>query len=303
MQPETHRYAAIDVGSNAIRLLLARVWQTEKSVLQVKKDTFFRMPLRLGTESFAENKLSRETKFKLMHTMMSFGHAIKAYQPEEVLAYATSAMRELKNGDRIVKEIKKKSNIDLEIISGQKEADIIYGNHIENMIADASNFLYIDVGGGSTELTFYSKGVSKNSKSFKIGTVRMLKGLIDKETWETMREWVIKTTVSIKNIEGIGSGGNIAKIRSLVLDDKYGQEVSYKKIKKIEEKLQKLTYDQRIYEMGLKPDRADVIVPACKIYRSVMQWGNIKKIFVPSIGLVDGMIIALYERVLKKKEF
>ncbi len=302
MTPKTHRYATIDVGSNAIRLLMARVWE-ENGNPKVKKDTFFRMPLRLGEEAFAQHKLSRETKAKLTDTIVGFGCLIKAYQPEGVLAYATSAMRELHDGQKIVQELKKKSGVDLEIISGEKEANIIYGNHVEKMISDTDNFLYVDVGGGSTELTLYSKGVSTYSRSFEIGTVRMLQGLMDDQVWKEMKKWLKGVTKGIDDIEGIGSGGNIAKIHQLLFTNNLDKTVSYKKLKKLEKKLANLTYQQRIYEMDLKPDRADVIVPACAIYRRVMKWARIDKMFVPAMGLVDGMVISLYKKYLKKNNF
>ena len=299
--PKIHRYATIDVGSNAIRLLLARVWE-ENGEPKVKKDTFFRMPLRLGEEAFTNHKLSKETKSKLLNTMVGFGCLIRAYCPEGMLAYATSAMRELKNGQKIAKEIKKKSGIDLKIISGEKEANIIYSNHVEKMITDANHFLYVDVGGGSTELTLYSKGVSTSSRSFKIGTVRILKGLVEEQVWKEMKEWIQQSTEELVDIEGIGSGGNIGKIHKLLFTGGLDKTVSYKKIKKLEEKLTNLTYKERIFQMDLKPDRADVIVPACTIYRQVMKWARIDKMFVPSMGLVDGMVVSLYERYLKKDE-
>jgi exopolyphosphatase/guanosine-5'-triphosphate,3'-diphosphate pyrophosphatase len=288
------KFAAIDIGSNAVRLLLSRVFENG-NLPYFKKESLIRMPLRLGDEAFTRHRISDQKAEMLVNTMIGFQHLIEAYQPLDYLACATSAMREVENDGDIVKQIKQRSGIDLQIIDGKMEAEMIYANHFEEKLDKTKSYLYIDVGGGSTELTFFARGKAQTSLSFNIGTVRILENLVADEAWQEMKRW-IKTTVAIReNVVAIGSGGNINKIFSLAMQ-KTGKPLSYKKLREMYNSLDFYTYEERIKVLGLKPDRADVIIPASRIYTSVMKWGKISKIYVPEIGLADGIIHVLYEK-------
>jgi exopolyphosphatase/guanosine-5'-triphosphate,3'-diphosphate pyrophosphatase len=293
------KFASIDIGSNAIRLLLTKVFENGSGPV-FKKDSLVRMPIRLGKDVFTTKKVSKEKIDNLVNTMIAFKYLIDAYKPIDYMACATSAMREAENGSEIVKLIKKKSGIEVEIIDGKREAEIIYENHIAERLNPKENYLYIDVGGGSTELTLISNTEIINSQSFDIGTVRMLEDKVTKKHWQEMQRWLEQNTSSYKSISGIGSGGNINKMFKMAL--KGGDDpLTYKNIKNICKELKTYTYEQRITKLGLRPDRADVIIPAAKIYISVMKWAGIKKLYVPQIGLSDGIIHVLYEEQKRKK--
>lgn len=293
------KFASIDIGSNAIRLLLTKVFENGSGPV-FKKDSLVRMPIRLGKDVFTTKKVSKEKIDNLVNTMIAFKYLIDAYKPIDYMACATSAMREAENGSEIVKLIKKKSGIDVEIIDGKREAEIIYENHIAERLNPKENYLYIDVGGGSTELTLISNTEIINSQSFDIGTVRILEDKVTKKHWQEMQRWLEQNTSSYKSISGIGSGGNINKMFKMAL--KGGDDpLTYKNIKNICKELKTYTYEQRITKLGLRPDRADVIIPAAKIYISVMKWAGIKKLYVPQIGLSDGIIHVLYEEQKRKK--
>lgn len=293
------KFASIDIGSNAIRLLLTKVFENGSGPV-FKKDSLVRMPIRLGKDVFTTKKVSREKIDNLVNTMIAFKYLIDAYKPIDYMACATSAMREAENGSEIVKLIKKKSGIEVEIIDGKREAEIIYENHIAERLNPKENYLYIDVGGGSTELTLISNTEIINSQSFDIGTVRILEDKVTKKHWQEMQRWLEQNTSSYKSISGIGSGGNINKMFKMAL--KGGDDpLTYKNIKNICKELKTYTYEQRITKLGLRPDRADVIIPAAKIYISVMKWAGIKKLYVPQIGLSDGIIHVLYEEQKRKK--
>lgn len=293
------KFASIDIGSNAIRLLFTKVFENGSGPV-FKKDSLVRMPIRLGKDVFTTKKVSREKIDNLVNTMIAFKYLIDAYKPIDYMACATSAMREAENGSEIVKLIKKKSGIEVEIIDGKREAEIIYENHIAERLNPKENYLYIDVGGGSTELTLISNTEIINSQSFDIGTVRILEDKVTKKHWQEMQRWLEQNTSSYKSISGIGSGGNINKMFKMAL--KGGDDpLTYKNIKNICKELKTYTYEQRITKLGLRPDRADVIIPAAKIYISVMKWAGIKKLYVPQIGLSDGIIHVLYEEQKRKK--
>ncbi|HSG30823.1 MAG TPA: exopolyphosphatase [Thermodesulfobacteriota bacterium] len=293
------KFASIDIGSNAIRLLLTKVFENGSGPV-FKKDSLVRMPIRLGKDVFTTKKVSKEKIDNLVNTMIAFKYLIDAYKPIDYMACATSAMREAENGSEIVKLIKKKSGIEVEIIDGKREAEIIYENHIAERLNPKENYLYIDVGGGSTELTLISNTEIINSQSFDIGTVRILEDKVTKKHWQEMQRWLEQNTSSYKSISGIGSGGNINKMFKMAL--KGGDDpLTYKNIKNICKELKTYTYEQRITKLGLRPDRADVIIPAAKIYISVMKWAGIKKLYVPQIGLSDGIIHVLYEEQKRKK--
>ena len=232
--------------------------------------------------------------------MIAFKHLIKAYHPLNYMACATSAMRESTNKKKIIAKVKKKAGVEIEIIDGQREAEIIYTNHIAENLDRNGNYFYIDVGGGSTEITLISESNIVNSQSFNVGTVRLLKNQVEESEWQKMKEWLNDQTLYYKLIEGIGSGGNINKIYNMT-SKKNGKPINRNDIKNIYKKLISLSYEDRISELGLRPDRADVIVPAAEIFLSVFKWGKIKKMFVPQFGLSDGIIHVLYERHKDKK--
>lgn len=288
------KFAAIDIGSNAVRLLLTRVYENENRPF-FKKEALIRMPLRLGDDAFVRRRISEAKAEMLVSTLLGFKHLIDAYQPLAYLACATSAMREVENGAEIVQKIYGRSGIRLHIIDGAEEAEMIYANHFEERLEKDKSYLYVDVGGGSTELTFFSGGRSAASASFNIGTVRILENLVPEERWREMKKWIKKSVVNRQNVYGIGSGGNINKLFELARQ-KEGKPLSYKKLREIFQMVVAYSYEERIKILDLKPDRADVIVPALRIYLSVMKWGGISKIYVPQIGLADGIIHVLYER-------
>lgn len=293
------KFAAIDIGSNAVRLLFAQVFEfKDKTVF--KKDALYRVPIRLGEDVFTGEKISNEKIDNLVDTMIAFNHLIKAYHPLSYMACATSAMRESANKNEIIAKVKKKAGVDIEIIDGEREAEIIYTNHIAGNLDKNGNYFYIDVGGGSTEITLISESKIVNSQSFNVGTVRLLKNQVKKSEWQKMKEWLKDQTLYYKLIEGIGSGGNINKIYNMT-SKKNGKPINKKNIKDLYKKLISLSYEDRISKLGLRPDRADVIVPAAEIFLSVFKWGKIKKMFVPQFGLSDGIIHVLYERQKNKK--
>ena len=287
------KFAAIDIGSNAVRLLLTRVFETNTKPF-FKKESLVRIPLRLGEEAFAEKFISEQKSQSLVNTMIAFKYLIDAYQPIDSMACATSAMRDAGNGDLIVKEINARTGFNLEIVDGKREAQIIFSNHVEQYLDEQKSYLYIDVGGGSTELTLFSDVKTIDSKSFDIGTIRLLKNLVTKEKWGEMKKWIKEFASAFQPI-AIGSGGNINKIFRLS-GKKEGKPLSYKTVRSIYNNLKSFSFEQRIQNLGLRPDRADVIIPASDIYLSVMKWAGIDKIYVPQVGLADGLIHILYEK-------
>jgi len=288
------RYAAIDIGSNAVRLLIADIIENNHSV-SFKKNTLVRVPLRLGDDAFLDHRLSDRKKADLVKTMQAFRHLMDVYKVVDYMAYATSAMREAKNGEEIAAQIKAETNIDLEIVNGQKEASIIYSSHVEENIDKSKNYLYIDVGGGSTELSLFSAGELWASKSFNIGTIRMLDNQDTEESWKDMTDFLRENTRPFKLVSGIGTGGNINKLYRMS-DEKEGSPLSFGKLKSLYQYLSSFSLKDRINVLGLNQDRADVIIPACEIYMTVMKAANIKNIYVPTVGLVDGIIQTLIEK-------
>jgi len=288
------RYAAIDIGSNAVRLLIADIVENNGS-LSFKKNTLLRVPLRLGDDAFLDHQLSERKSVDLVKTMLAFRNLMEVYKVSDYLAYATSAMREAKNGDDVVKRVKSEAGVDLEIIHGQKEAKIIYASHAEQNIDRTKNYLYIDVGGGSTELSLFSAGELWASKSFNIGTIRMLDNQDTEESWTEMKDFIRENTKQFKSISGIGTGGNINKLYKLA-EEKEKAPLTFGKLKSLYNYLTSFSLKDRINVLGLNQDRADVIIPACEIYMTVMKCANIKNIYVPSVGMVDGIIQTLIEK-------
>jgi len=287
------RFASIDIGSNAVRLLLSTVFEDGHPPL-VKKESLVRMPIRLGDDAFTNHRISGGKVEQLLETMKAFRHLITAYRPLDCMACATSAVREAENGPEIIRDIKEQSGISVEIIGGRREAEILFATHFEKTLEEDSSCLYIDVGGGSTELTFFSKDVPPASRSFDIGTIRILSGLVSENSWKDMKRWIKENQTSMKPASAIGSGGNINKIFRLARK-KEKKPLFFKEIKNIYEDLKSCPLMDRILVWGLRPDRADVIVPAAEIYLSVMKWAGIKIIYVPQFGLSDGLIRIMYE--------
>jgi exopolyphosphatase/guanosine-5'-triphosphate,3'-diphosphate pyrophosphatase len=292
------RYAAIDIGSNAVRLLIADIIENNGSV-SFKKNTLIRVPLRLGDDAFLDHKLSEKKTVDLLKTMRAFSQLMEVYKVVDYMGYATSAMREAKNGEEIAGQIKAESGLDIEIVHGQKEAGMIYASHAEQTIDKSKNYLYIDVGGGSTELSFFSSGEMWASQSFNIGTIRMLDNQDTEENWNDMKDFIRENTKQFKVISGIGTGGNINKLYKLS-EEKDKAPLTFGKLKALYSYLTSFSLKDRINVLGLNQDRADVIIPACEIYMTVMKWANIKNIYVPTVGLVDGVIQTLIEKNFPK---
>ena len=294
------RYAAIDIGSNAVRLLIADIIENSDSV-SFKKNTLIRVPLRLGDDAFLDQHISDKKANDLVKSMQAFRNLMDVYKVGDYLAFATSAMREAKNGAEVVQRVLDEANIDLEIIHGQKEAKIIYASHAEQTIDKSKSYLYIDVGGGSTELSLFSEGEFLASRSFNIGTIRMLDNQDKEETWEEMKEFIRENTKHYKLLSGIGTGGNINKLYKLS-EERNDAPMSFNKLRSLYSYLNSFSLKDRINVLGLNQDRADVIIPACEIYITVMKWAGIKNIFVPTVGMVDGIIQTLIEKNYSDKD-
>lgn len=286
------KFAAIDIGTNAVRLLLTRVFETNDKPI-FKKESLVRIPIRLGEDVFSTGAISEKKLEDLTHTMIGFRNLIDAYGAINYMACATSAMREADNGPNIVKTLHKKSGISLEIIDGRREAEIISFHQPFKFIDKNKSYLYIDVGGGSTELSLISNDETIASKSVNIGGIRMLQNVVDKTEWDDLKSWLRENTKSFQPLTAIGSGGNINKLFRMARK-KDGEQISYKKIKYLYEYLCTFSLEERISSLHLRPDRADVIIPASEIYLAVMKWAGIKKMHVPQAGLPDGMVRILY---------
>ncbi|MFN8154413.1 MAG: exopolyphosphatase [Bacteroidia bacterium] len=296
------RFASIDIGSNAVRLLLCNVYDHEGEPV-FKKAELVRMPIRLGEDVFRFGRISEEKREKLAKTMNAFRLLIETFEAVSYRACATAAMREAENGAEVIAFVKKQSGIDIEIIDGKTEAQIIYSNHIEEHLDHDQNYLYIDVGGGSTELTLFVKNKVVASQSFNIGTIRLLHDQVSKETWTDFKEWIREKTKALDPLTAIGSGGNINKLFKMA-DKKENKPLTFSKIQENYYFLKEFSVEQRITILGLNPDRADVIVPASKIFLTVMKTAGIDKIIVPQIGLSDGIVHLLYEQYkLQQKLF
>ena len=293
-------YAAIDIGSNAVRLLVSTITEKEGMETNFRKTSLVRVPIRLGADVFLKQKVSEKNKNRVIDTMHAFSLLMQSHGVEKYKAYATSAMREAKNALEIAKTVKKNSGIEIEVIDGSHEAAIIAATDLHALIQNDCNYLYVDVGGGSTEYTMYSNGKTIASRSFKVGTVRMMEDLVEHKTWEEMQQWVKDTTKDYDDIDLIGSGGNINNIFK-TSGKKAGKPLSLKYLKDYDEKLNSYTYEERITELDLKNDRADVIIPASKIYVNSMKWAKANWIHVPQIGLADGIIKSLYNESRRKK--
>ena len=293
------KLAAIDIGSNAVRLLLCQVIETDPKPV-FKKIELVRVPIRLGEDVFTDKKVSLTKIERLVKAMKAFKLLIDVFECEGYMACATSAMRESENGNDVIARVKKEADINIEIIDGHTEAKIIYTNHIAEELNNSFHYLYIDVGGGSTELTLFGDNNIIASRSFNIGTIRLLHDKVSKEIWDDMKDWIEKNSISGKPLQAIGSGGNINKIYKLA----YGKDtrpMSVKKIKEIADHIAEFSYEERIIKLGLNEDRADVILPAAKVFLTVMKTAGIDKINVPQTGLSDGLIHVLFEKIQKSR--
>lgn len=287
------KFAAIDIGSNAIRLLVANVIEEENKNPKFKKSSLVRVPIRLGQDVFVDGMISEKNEQRMINAMKSYRLLMDIHGVEKYMACATSAMREAKNGNDIVEKIKKKAEVKIDIIDGKREAEIIASTDLHSIIAKEKDYLYVDVGGGSTELTIFSNGKIKTSRSFKIGTVRLLNGIVADSNWKNIEKWIKKNTKDLKRLSLIGSGGNINKLYKMS-GTTVGEPLSYIYLNAQYQFLHSLSYEERISELGLNPDRADVIIPATKIYLSACKWSGARKIYVPKIGLADGIIKTLF---------
>jgi exopolyphosphatase / guanosine-5'-triphosphate,3'-diphosphate pyrophosphatase len=288
--------AAIDIGSNAARLLINDVVQGKDGKTIFNKLNLVRVPLRLGFDVFENKIVSEEKKLMFVETMKSFRHLMNAYQVKALKACATSAMRDAINAKEIIALVQKEADISIEVIDGDMEANLIYENHVaENMDKDHS-YMYIDVGGGSTEISFFSNGILIYKKSYNIGTIRLLKNLVTTEHWEELKSTIKAVTKGHKTVMAIGSGGNINKVFSLS-KRKEGRPLQLELLREYYNDLEPLSVEQRIAKYNFREDRADVIVPALLIYINIMRWAGAEEISVPKIGLVDGLIQHLWEEV------
>ena len=290
------RLAAIDIGSNAARLLISDVVNGPQGNPEFIKAALVRAPLRLGFEVFDKGEIPAAKVEKVIKTLKSYRLLLDVYEVKHVKACATSAMRDATNGADIIKKVKAETGIEIKIISGQEEASLIYENHIADNMTKDESYLYIDVGGGSTELTFFSDGKLVFKESFNIGTIRLLKNQVNESLWDEMKEFIKQKTKGYHHVTAIGSGGNINKIFSLS-KRKEGKPLSLDLLRDYFKEFSNLSVSQRMTLYHLREDRADVIVPALLIYINVMRWADTEEIYVPKIGLADGLIHTLYEEV------
>ncbi|SDD87534.1 Ppx/GppA phosphatase family protein [Niabella drilacis] len=294
------KLAAIDIGSNAARLLITDVRMIKKNKPDFIKSNLIRVPLRLGFDVFESGEISAGKTAHILSTMKAYRHLLDAYEVERVKACATAAMRDAKNGPQIIRQIKEATGLDIEIISGDREAALIYESHVaENLTRDGS-YLYIDVGGGSTELTCFTNGAMTFKRSFNIGTIRLLKQQVTEAQWEEMKNDIRNHLKGIKKITGIGSGGNINKVFSLS-KRKEGRPLSLELLRDYYKEFSSMALGERMSNYKLREDRADVIVPALLIYINVLKWVGAEEILVPKIGLADGLIHSLYDEVCKQQ--
>lgn len=286
-------YAAIDIGSNAMRLLVSNIVEQAGKETQFNKSSLVRVPIRLGQDSFTVGEISDENIERMIDAMKAYKLLMKVHKVEKYKACATSAMREANNNTEIVEIIEREAQIKIDIIDGKKEAAIIATSDLKEYISTDKTYLYVDVGGGSTEFSLFSNGKIVASKSFKNGTVRMLNNMVNEVVWVEIEKWIKINTAPFENITMIGSGGNINKLFKMT-GKQQDKPLSYLNLNAQYSMLNAMTYDQRITELGLNPDRADVIIPATKIYLNAMKWSGARYIYVPKIGLSDGIVKAMY---------
>lgn len=296
---EIRKFAAVDIGSNSVRLLIANVLMNGEEPL-FKKSSLIRVPVRLGVNAFTDHKIPEVSIKHLEETMLAFRYLMKANDVIHYKGCATSAMREAINGPRIIKRIKEKAGIQIELITGNTEASLIFNSQIASLSKIQENCFFVDVGGGSTEVTVFSKGKPVAAKSFPIGTIRIMQNQVDKATWKKMKDWIKARAGGLKDFSMIGSGGNINRISKLA-QLKPGKALSLEKLTDIVQMIKSHTYEERLKLYDLNPDRADVIVPAGDIFITIMNWIDADKIYVPKIGLGDGIVREAYKEYLDGK--
>lgn len=287
------KYAAIDIGSNAVRLLISNIIEQKGKPALFKKSSLVRVPIRLGADVFLNQRISVENEIRLVDTMNAFRLLMQAHKVTNYKACATSAMREADNGYEVAKHIAKQCKIKIDIINGEEEAAIIAATDLNQHLDDNKTYLYVDVGGGSTEFSVIHQGKTVASRSFKIGTVRLLNDIVQKEAWFELEQWIKSNTNDYEKVDLIGSGGNINKIFK-ISGKAMGKPLTYFYLTSFYQMLQSYSYEERITELDLNQDRADVIIPATRIYLSAMKWSGAKDIYVPKIGLSDGIIKSVY---------
>lgn len=294
------KLAAIDIGSNAARLLITEVSTDKQGIAEFTKLNLLRVPLRLGFDVFETGDIPKAKVNMLIETIKAYKHLLNIYNVKHYIACATSAMRDAKSAPEILQKVKTETGIDIKVISGSEEASFIYENHIaENMSTDHT-YLYIDVGGGSTEITFFAENKLVFKESFNIGTIRLLKNQVTEQQWDELKDFIKLNTKPYSDINAIGSGGNINKIFSLS-KRKEGKPLSIDLLRDYHKEFSGFTVEERIQFYKIKEDRADVIVPALLIYINIMRWSGAEEIYVPKIGLADGLIHMLYYSVKNKK--
>jgi exopolyphosphatase/guanosine-5'-triphosphate,3'-diphosphate pyrophosphatase len=294
------KLAAIDIGSNAARLLINEVITLNNGEKDFQKLNLVRVPLRLGFDVFEKGSISKERMKMTIETMKAFGHLLRVYEVKHIAAAATSAMRDASNAEELIRRVKLETGIEIRVISGEEEAFIVYESHIAESLNRDHAYMYIDVGGGSTEVTIFNKGEVSFKESFNVGTIRLLTGKVKESYWDYVKDTIRERTKKLNGIIAIGSGGNINKVFSLS-KRKEGKPLSLELLKDYYKEFNALTVQERMHLYQLKEDRADVIVPALQIYVSIMRWANADEIFVPKIGLADGLIHHLYESVSNGK--
>lgn len=295
------KLAAIDIGSNAARLLINDVIQLPNGKPDFVKVTLVRVPLRLGFDVFEKGFIDTERADNLMKTIESYKLLLDVYGVKHLKAAATSAMRDASNAKEILKQVRDKTGIEIKVITGEEEASYIYENHIAENMTSEESYLYIDVGGGSTELTFFSDGKLIFKESFNIGTIRLLKNQVHEKTWDAMKDFIKQKTKGYHHVTCIGSGGNINKVFSLS-KRKEGKPLTLDLLRTYHKEFSSVTLPQRMSLYKLREDRADVIVHALLIYINVMRWADSEEIFVPKIGLADGLTHLLYDEVMAKQK-
>jgi exopolyphosphatase/guanosine-5'-triphosphate,3'-diphosphate pyrophosphatase len=288
------KYAAIDIGTNAARLLVGEVMSKDQSFF-IKKISYTRIPLRLGEDVFESGKVSKDKIDDFLKTMKAFKLISEIFDVQEVRAVSTSAMREATNANKIIDSIKQETGIKLEIISGDEEASLIFSNFFAMELDLSVPFVVIDVGGGSTELSVFENGEKIASKSFNVGTLRILKGKSDESVWENIHDWILKYVDLSSDHQIFGTGGNINKAHKM-LGYSFEEPIGLDEMKELRDKLASLTIDERIDQFHMKPDRADVIVPALDIFSYILNEIGANSLMVPKVGLADGMIYEMYHR-------
>ncbi|MBX7180707.1 MAG: ethanolamine ammonia-lyase reactivating factor EutA [Bacteroidia bacterium] len=287
------KFAAIDIGSNAARLLLSNVFEDGEKV-SFKKSSLIRVPLRLGFDAFSQKQISEKKIQKLSATMQAFKTLIDVHEVISWKAIATAAMREAENGAEIVERVFQETGVNIEIVSGEQEASIVYSNHIAESLDPNKSYLYIDVGGGSTEVTLFADRQVCASYSFNIGTIRLINNQVTDADWKFLKGFVKEVSKNHQPLIGIGSGGNINKLFKMS-GKQEGKPLPTKKLQKLRDSISELTVSERITQLGMNEDRADVIVHAANIFLFILKHADIKKILVPEIGVSDGIIHLLYE--------